>query len=197
MSSDGYTYTFITVLGQGVPWCEQFPGTPFDEFMKKTFGSTISRGWPSQEQDMEFSCAHPTSSGSNSLLKPASACVIKEAAQTSRIILSLRGFILPEDAEAILRSPQEEHRPATKFWLAIKVRRACTIHAELANDRTSQYRRRPDEIAGFFEEDDLENIKAAILQSADRAQDTLRKNKRQKHEGLGELNCLKKLVEQL
>ena len=198
MSKDSYTYAFITVLGQGVPWCEQSLGTTFDGFMKKTFGSTISGGRPSQEQDMEFSCAHPTSSGSNSLLKPASACVIKEAVQTSRIILSLRGFILPEDAGDILCSPQEEHRSASKFWLAIKVKKACTIPVALANDRSSQYRRRPDEIAGFFDKEDLGKIKAAVVQAAARAaQVTGRRQKRQRLEGVVELNCLKKLVDQL
>ena len=89
MSKDSDTYVFITVLGQGVPWCERKLETTFDAFMHSAFGSTITRGRPSQGQDMEFSCAHPTSSGSNSLLKPASACVIKEAVQTSRIMLSL------------------------------------------------------------------------------------------------------------
>ena len=198
MSKDSYTYAFITVLGQGVPWCEQSLGTTFDAFMDNAFGSTITRGRPSQGQDMEFSCAHPTSSGSNSLLKPASACVIKEAVQTSRIILSLRGFILPEDAGEILSSLQEEHRPTSKFWLAVKVQKVYTILPALANDRSSQYRQRLDEIAGFFDKDDLEKIKAAIVQAADKATPlTVRKQKRQRVEGVAELSCLKKLVEQL
>ena len=87
---------------------------------------------------MEFSCAHPTSSGSNSLLKPASACVIKEAVQTSRIILSLRGFILPEDAGEILSSLQEDPRPTSKFWLVVKVEKVYRIPPELANDRSQR-----------------------------------------------------------
>ena len=198
MSKDSDTYVFITVLGQGVPWCERDLETPFDEFMRHAFRSTRIHGRPLEGQDMEFSCAHPTSSGSNSLLKPASASDIKEAVQTSRIILALRGFILPEDAGEILSSLQKDHRPTSKFWLAVKVKKAYTILPALANDRSSQYRRRPDEIAGFFEKDDLGKIKAAIVQAADRAAPvTVRRQKRQRVEGVAELSCLKKLVEQL
>ena len=198
MSKDSDTYVFITVLGQGVPWCERDLETTFDEFMRHTFGSTRTHGRPLEGQDMEFSCAHPTSSGSNSLLKPASASDIKEAVQTSRIILALRGFILPEDAGEILSSLQEDPRPTSKFWLVVKVKKAYRILPELANDRSSPYRRRPDEIAAFFDEDDLETIKAAILQVANKATPkTLRKQKRQKCEVVENLRCLTKLVNQL
>ena len=111
---------------------------------------------------------------------------------------SLRGFILPEDAGDILSSLQEENRPTSKFWLAVKVQKVYTILPALANDRSSQYRQRLDEIAGFFDKDDLEKIKAAIVQAADKATPlTVRKQKRQRVEGVAELSCLKKLVEQL
>ena len=197
-------YALITVLGTGAPWCEQETDTTFEHFMHATFGSTIVQGLPSQAQDMEFSCAHPTRNGSNSMLKGSSACFLSGARETPRIILTVRGLWMPAGEADIIRSP-ELGRSATKFWLAISVSREITIPPQLANDRYSLYRRRPSEIVDCVSEGDLSRIQNAVLQSVKRAQEILtdrrtQTGKRRKPEGSGELkelNCLQKLVAQL
>ena len=194
-------YAFITVLGTGAPWCEQETDTTFEHFMRTTFGSTIRQGLPSEAQDMEFSCAHPTRNGSNSMLKGSSACFLRGARETPRIILAVRGFWMPEGETEIIRSP-ELGRSVTKFWLAIPVSREVTIPSRLANDRHSLHRRRPSEIVDCVSEEDLVRIQNAVLQTVKRAQEIItdrrrQTGKRRKTEGTSELDCLQKLVEQL
>ena len=140
-----HPYAFVTCLGTGAPGCEQAANTPFDRFMDTTFGSAVAGGVPSQHQDMEFSCAHPTRNGSNSLLKGPSACYVPEARETPRVVFSLRGLWLPAGEARIIRSP-EPGKSATKFWLAIRASEEVKIPSRLANDRFSQYRRRPADI---------------------------------------------------
>ena len=125
-----HPYAFVTCLGTGAPWREQIEDTAFDDFMVATFGSAIAGGVPSQRQDMEFSCAHPTRNGSNSLLKGASACYVPEARETPRIVFSLRGLWLPAGEARIIRSP-EPGKSATKFWLAIRASEEVKFRVDL------------------------------------------------------------------
>eukprot|EP00959_Pyramimonas_sp_CCMP1952_P122718 2565270-Pyramimonas_sp.AAC.1 len=59
--------------------------------MLDTFGSSIDGGGPSESQDSEFSCEHPSRNGSNSLLKGSAACRFPDARETPRVILAVRG----------------------------------------------------------------------------------------------------------
>ena len=69
MAMERAPYALITCLGTWAPWSEQVAGTTFEDFMQRTFGSTVLGAVPSQAQDMEFSCAHRTRSGSNIMIK--------------------------------------------------------------------------------------------------------------------------------
>ena len=158
----------------------------FDNFMTATFGSSLAGGEPSQEQDMEFSCAHPTRNGSNSMLKE----------ETGRVVFSLRGLWLSADRGDIIRSP-DLGRSVTKFWLAVRSKQEFTISDRLGNDRHSLYRRRPADIAGQFPPELLERVKDAVLQTVEMVQAPSRRHrvKRPRCDGGEVWNCLKKLVE--
>ena len=157
-----HPYAFVTCLGTGAPWCEQTEDTTFDDFMVTTFGSAVAGGVPSQHQDMEFSCAHPTRNGSNSLLKGPSACYVPEARETPRVVFSLRGLWLPKGEARIIRSSPEPGKSATKFWLAIRASEEVKIPCRLANDRYSQYRRRSADICDCLQSSLLEEIRKAV-----------------------------------
>ena len=104
-------YALITCLATGAPWSEQRAGMSFDDFMQSAFGSSVD-GVPSQEQDLEFSCAHPSRNGSNCLLKGSDACDYPEAKETPRVIISVRGLWRPDDGMPFLRSPLTDKSPA-------------------------------------------------------------------------------------
>ena len=193
-------YVFITCLATGAPWCEQSEGTAFAYFMHTTFGSSIVGGVPSQVQDMEFSCAHPTRNGSNSMLKGPSACFVPDVLETPRVVFTVRGLWLPDGEADIIRSPVPG-RSATKFWIAIRASEEIIIPFRLANDRWSPYRRRPSEMS-FLPPRLVEQIQQAVLESVKAAHALIIHNrehgpKRRKRDGTTELHCIKKLVDQL
>ena len=170
----------------------------FDNFMTATFGSSLAGGEPSEVQDMEFSCAHPTRNGSNSMSKGPSACIGFELQQTPRVVLSLRGLWLPAGRKDIIRS-SDLSKPGPKFWLAVPSEQEVRISAELGNDRRSPYRRHPANIAGEFPPELLKQIKEAVLQTVEMAQAPIDRSraprvKRPRCDGGGVWNCLKKLV---
>ena len=191
-----HPYAFVTCLGTGAPWCEQTEDTTFDDFMVTTFGSAVAGGVPSQHQDMEFSCAHPTRNGSNSLLKGASACYVPEARETPRVVFSLRGLCLPKGEARIIRSSPEPGKSATKFWLAIRASEEVKIPCRFANDRYSQYRRRPADICDCLQASLLEEIRKAVLESVASAHKYIaysrgQGHKRRKRDCTLDFNCLR------
>ena len=200
-------YAFVTCLGYGAPWSEQTEDTPFEKFMETTFGSAIDGAVPSEGQDMEFSCAHPTRSGSNSLLKGSAACHMPGGRETPRVVFSLRGLWLPQGRAKIIRSRPEESRSATKFWIAIQAKEKVTIPEHLANDRSSLYRRRPAELKHCLQADLLDAVREAVLETVSSAQKYVlqlrgqrQTTKRQKGYCTLDYNCLsclEKLVKQL
>ena len=97
-------YAFVCCMATGAPWSEQQAGTSFDEFMQRAFGCNVD-GVPSEEQDVEFSCAHPSRNGSNSLMKGPQACNHPDARETPRVIIAVRGLWRPRDNMPIIRSP--------------------------------------------------------------------------------------------
>ena len=80
-------YAFVTCMDTGAPWSEQKADMSFVNFMDSAFASRVD-GEPSQTQDLEFSCAHPSRNGSNCLLKGKHACDYPEARETPRVIIS-------------------------------------------------------------------------------------------------------------
>ena len=86
---------------------------------------------------------------------------MREAQETPRVVLSLRGLWLPPYAARIIRSP-ERGKSATKFWLAIEASEEVIIPIEVANDRYSQYRRRPADICDCLQASLLEEIRKAV-----------------------------------
>ena len=184
-------YAFITCLGTGAPWCEQAEDTTFDDFMTAAFGSSLAGAVPSEAQDAEFSCAHPTRNGSNSMTKKASACIDFDLQETPRVVFSLRGLWLPAGRDDIIRSSDLD-RSGTKFWVAVRCEQAFTIPSTLGNDRKSPYRRHPSEIAGVLPDDLLKAIRTAVLDTEEVVRDS--GAKRAKHESIRAWNCLRKLV---
>ena len=188
-------YAFVTCLVTGAPWSEQPEGITFDNFMMKTFESSLAGGEPSQAQDREFSCAHPIRNGSNSMLKGPDACIGFDNQETGRVIFSLRGLWSSADRGDIIRSPELGRSP-TKFWLAVRSKQEVTIPDGLGNDRNSPFRRRPADIAGQFPPELLERVKDAVLQTVEMVQAPSRRHrvKRPRCDGGEVWNCLKKLV---
>ena len=188
-------YVFVTCLLTGAPWSEQPQKMTFKDFMKHTFESSIAGAEPSQGQDYEFSCAHPTRNGSNSMLKGPNACIgIDDLQETGRVIFSLRGLWSSVDRGDIIRSP--EGRSFTKFWLAVRSKKEVTIPDRLGNDRYSPYRRRAADIAGLLPPELLEQVKEEVLQTVETLQALIREQraKRPKWEGGDRWNCMKKLL---
>ena len=162
-------YALISCLATGAPWSEQTEGTTFQDFMASTFGSSVAGGVPSQSQDMEFSCAHPSRNGSNSILKGASACHFPDARETPRVIFAVRGLWLSAGEADTIRSPLPG-KSVTKFWLAVRARQEIVIPADVGNDRSSPYRRRPSEIAACLPPGLLSRIQQGILESVENAE---------------------------
>ena len=135
-------YAFVSCFGTGAPWSEQTPGTDFDDFMWRSFGSTVENGSPSQPQDSEFSCALPSKSGANSLVKGVSACHHPAGRERSRLVLAFRGLWMPPDAADVIRSPRCG-RPETKFWLAVRAEAEVVIPSKVGSDRSQPRRRAP------------------------------------------------------
>ena len=161
-------YAFVTCMATGAPWSEQKAGTAFDAFLLSHFGSCVDGG-PSQVQDLEFSCAHPSRSGSNSLLKGKDACNYAEARETPRVIISVRGLWRRDDGKDVVSSPLPGNS-FTKFWLAVRAKEQIIIPDRIANDRSSVYRRHPETIAGVLPGELLSKIRNAILDCIVRAE---------------------------
>ena len=188
-------YAFVTCLVTGAPWSEQPEGITFDNFMMKTFESSLAGGEPSQAQDREFSCAHPIRNGSNSMLKGPDACIGFDNQETGRVIFSLRGLWSSADRGDIIRSPELGRSP-TKFWLAVRSKQEVTIPDGLGNDRNSPFRRRPADIAGLLPPELLEQVKDVALETVEMLQVLIRQQrvKRPRLEEDNAWNCLKKLL---
>ena len=147
-------YVCISCFATGAPWSEQKQGMTYDEFMAKSFGFESDWGTPTQGQDQEFCCAHPSRNGSNSLLKGLDACLPAIADQnvpreTGRVIIAIRGLLLSTNAADSVYYPVSSS--PTDFWFAVRTPKEIVIEAELGNDRQSPYRRRPYEIVAFLD----------------------------------------------
>ena len=195
-------YALVACFSTGAPWSEQLPGTDFHDFMRRSFGSTVENGSPSQPQDLEFSCAFPTRSGSNSLIKGASACHLPAGVERSRFVLAVRGLWMQPNALGIIRSPSVG-RSGTKFWLAIRAKAEVVIPADLGNDRNQPLRRVPSELSACLPPELLRNIKSATHGSVAIAEQALirsqhiKKRKSSKQELINDLTSLTQVVEQL
>ena len=126
-------YALVTCFSTGAPWCEQLPGTDFDEFMTRSFGGTVPYGYPSQDQDLEFSCALPSRSGANSFVKGSSACDNIAGPESSRYLLAIRGLWMPPNSPDVVPRPSK-WEPKSKFWLAVRARAGVEIPWDIASD---------------------------------------------------------------
>ena len=125
-------YAFVTCMATGAPWSEQKAGTAFDAFLLSHFGSCVD-GAPAQVQDLEFSCAHPSRSGSNSLLKGKDACNYAEARETPRVIISVRGLWRRDDGKHVVSSSLPGNF-FTKFWLAVRAKEQIFVLINVSDE---------------------------------------------------------------
>ena len=165
-------YALVTCFSTGAPWCEQLPGTDFDEFMIKSFGETIPYSYPSQDQDFEFSCALPSRSGANSLVKGSSACDNIAAPERSRYMLAIRGLWMPPNNPDVV-PPPEMWEPKSKFWLAVRARAGVEIPRYVSNDRNNPYRPAPSDLYGVLPAELIQSIKRTLLEYIASAEDKL------------------------
>ena len=66
---DSAPYLVVFCLHTGKPWSEEPKGKEFRTWMEERFKTQCEWNIPPYEQDYEFCCAHPTRSGSNSMVK--------------------------------------------------------------------------------------------------------------------------------
>ena len=77
------------------------------------------------------------------MVKGAAACNEPQGRECGRVILSVRGLMLPSGlADTITYIPPG--RPCTKFWVAVRSENEVHIERAINNDRESYYRQRPD-----------------------------------------------------
>jgi len=155
-------YALVTCFSTGAPWCEQLPGTDFDKLMEKSFGETIPYSYPSQDQDFEFSCALPSRSGANSLVKGSSACDNIAGPERSRYLLAIRGLWMPPKGPRVIHC-RSCSKPRSKFWLAVRAEAEAKIPLDIANDRNDPYRRAPSDLYARLPAELMGGIKNALL----------------------------------
>ena len=197
-------YLLVSCLGTGTPWSERRPGDTFEQFMHETFAEKIPDARPAQEQDSEFSCAHPTRNGANALTKSSSACNFPDNREVGRVICAVRCLWLPANADRVVR-PSQKSLNSAKFFVAFRTEKLIEIPPHLGNDRESPNRRRPSDIQECLESSHVTQIQDLLREAITAAEVCLQARKRPRYPNqrdpkvpeLLSLSCLRKLVDHL
>ena len=131
-----FPYILVSCLATGAPWSEQSSNISFSEWARTTFGDFIAGAFPLQEQDSEFSTAHPSRNGTNALVKGTAACDGPHGTEAPRVIISVRSIRVPRGHEAVIRSPLPGNYIA-KFWIAIRAEQDLLLPEQFGNNRAT------------------------------------------------------------